>query len=176
MNIWHDFEEKRINENDFIAVIEIPKGAKKKYELDKKTGLIILDRVLYTSTSYPANYGFIPKTLSEDGDALDVLVLSQEVFDPMVLVRSKPIGMIEMIDCDSVDEKIIAVPFGDPNYSLYNDIHELPAHLFDEIKHFFSVYKQLEGKETDVRAILGHEAAEESVRKCKKLYHEKFDK
>src|SRR5574344_1017612 len=110
MNIWHDIDEKRITPDEFIAVIEIAKGFKKKYELDKETGLILLDRILHTSTHYPANYGFIPKTLSDDGDPLDVLVLCNEPINPMVLVQCYPIGVISMTDNGKNDEKIIAIP------------------------------------------------------------------
>ena len=158
-NIWHDIDNDRIKANDFIACIEIPKGSKKKYELDKETGLIILDRILYTSTHYPANYGFIPRTYAGDRDPIDVLVLCQETLDPLVLVRCKPIGVIKMIDNDDVDEKVIAVPMNDPSYNGYNNISELPQHIFDEISHFFTVYKQLEGKPTSVLEILGPEQA-----------------
>lgn len=172
--IWHKISSDRIKKDDFYACIEIPKGSKNKYELDKQTGFIVLDRVLYASMAYPANYGFIPKTHSEDGDPLDVLVLCQEVLHPLVLVRAKPIGIIEMIDENKKDEKIIAVPFGDPSYSCYNDIKDLPYHIFEEIKHFFSVYKQLEHKQTEVDEILGHEAAIKAIEKCIGLYNEKY--
>ena len=120
-NIWHDIDPKRITPEDFVAVVEIPKGSKKKYELDKETGLIMLDRVLYTSTHYPANYGFIPRTFADDGDPLDVLVLCNEPIYPSTLVRCYPIGVITMIDGGMMDEKIIAIPFGDPNYNHYYD-------------------------------------------------------
>lgn len=124
-------------------MIEITKGSKKKYELDKETGYLILDRILYTSTHYPANYGFIPRTLGDDGDPLDVLVLCSEAIEPMTLVRVYPIGMISMIDSGRNDEKIIAIPYKDPNYNLYTDIDQLPVHIFEEMKHFFTVYKSL---------------------------------
>lgn len=159
MNIWHDIDDDRINKEDFIVCVEIPKGSKKKYELDKETGLILLDRVLYTSTHYPANYGFIPRTYSQDHDPLDVLVLCSEILDPLVLVRCYPIGVVKMIDNDEVDEKIIAIPFGDPSYNSYTDITELPNHQFEEIRHFFTVYKQLEDKETSVLEVLGRKDA-----------------
>src|SRR5690554_3283382 len=113
MNIWHDVDEKRISTEDFIAVIEISKGSKKKYELDKETGLIILDRILYTSTHYPANYGFIPRTYAEDNDPLDVLVLCSEDLEPMSMVRCYPIGVVRMYDGEEVDDKIVAIPFKD---------------------------------------------------------------
>jgi len=154
-NIWHDIDNDRIKADDFVACIEIPKGSKKKYELDKETGLIKLDRILYTSTHYPANYGFIPRTLAEDNDPMDVLVLCQEIIDPLVLVRCKPIGVVKMVDGEDTDEKIIAVPVNDPSYSCYDSISELPQHVFDEISHFFTVYKQLEGKATIVKETMG---------------------
>ena len=147
-NIWHDMDPKRISPEDFIAVIEIPQGSKKKYELDKATGMIILDRILHTSTHYPANYGFIPRTYGDDGDPLDVLVLCSEDLDPLTLVRCYPIGYISMLDGGKRDEKIVAIPFSDPTYNTTKDLCDLPAHKFDEMSHFFSVYKALEGKET----------------------------
>ena len=173
-NIWHDIDNDRIKANDFIACIEIPKGSKKKYELDKETGLIILDRILYTSTHYPANYGFIPRTYAGDRDPIDVLVLCQETLDPLVLVRCKPIGVIKMIDNDDVDEKVIAVPMNDPSYNGYNNISELPQHIFDEISHFFTVYKQLEGKPTSVLEILGPEQAIQIIQESIDCYDDIF--
>ena len=154
-NIWHDVDPKRISSDDFLAVIEIPKGSKKKYELDKPTGMIILDRILYTSTRYPANDGFIPRTYGDDGDPLDVLVLCSETLDPLTLVRCFPIGYIDMLDGGKCDEKIIAIPFADPSYNGYQDISDLPDHLFEEMSHFFSVYKALEGKEGDYAVWFG---------------------
>ncbi|MEG1706536.1 MAG: inorganic diphosphatase [Clostridia bacterium] len=153
MNIWHDLESKRIKSEDFIAVIEIPKGSKQKYELDKSSGLLILDRILYTSTHYPANYGFIPRTLAQDGDPMDVLVLCSESLVPLSLVRCYPIGVIIMTDGGECDEKVVAIPFSDPNYNCYKSINDLPMHVFDEMQHFFSVYKQLENKETAVSEV-----------------------
>ena len=147
-NIWHDISPKRISAEDFVAVIEIPKGGKNKYEMDKETGLLRLDRVLYTSTHYPANYGFIPRTYAQDNDPLDVLVLCQESIVPMTLVRCYPIGVVKMIDDEETDEKIIAIPFNDPSKNQYTDISQLPEHTFEEIRHFFKVYKSLESKET----------------------------
>ena len=122
MNIWHDLDKKRVTPEKFTAVIEISKGGKNKYELDKETGMLRLDRVLYTSTHYPANYGFIPKTYAEDNDPLDVLVLCQEQILPLTLVECYPIGILEMLDNDESDEKIIAVPVKDPSYCGYKDV------------------------------------------------------
>lgn len=174
-NIWHDISPKRINTTDFCAVIEITKGGKTKYELDKETGILQLDRVLYTSTHYPANYGFIPRTYANDGDPLDVLVLCSENILPMSLVRCYPIGVIIMDDSGKDDEKIIAIPFGDPTYNSYRDISELPKHIFDEMQHFFHVYKQLEStKHTEVTNVLGHEDAERIIESCIERYVNDF--
>ena len=165
MNIWHDFPEKDITPNDFSAVIEISKGSSCKYELDKVTGMLRLDRVLYTATHYPANYGFIPRTYADDGDPLDVLVLCSEPIVPMTLVQVYPIGAIRMIDGGKQDDKIIALPFSDPTHKGVQSIQELPPHIFDEIRHFFTVYKQLENKQTAVRELFDRAEAEEIVRR-----------
>ena len=169
-NIWHDINPSRISPSDFIAVIEIEKGSKNKYELDKETGSIILDRILHTSTHYPANYGLIPRTLADDGDPLDVLVLCSEVIHPLSLVRCYPIGVIKMLDSGKLDEKIIAIPFNDPTYSSYKHIDELPGHIFSEMRHFFSVYKSLEGKET----VVDEEEARRIITTCLDNYIEHF--
>ncbi len=153
MNIWHDISRTRINADDFYAVVEITKGSKMKYELDKETGLLVLDRILYTSTHYPANYGFIPRTLADDGDPMDVLILCSEPLLPITLVRCYPIGVITMNDNGAMDEKIIAIPFTDPTYNGYKSISELPKHIFDEMEHFFRVYKELENKPTSVSEV-----------------------
>lgn len=165
-NIWHDISPKRINEDRFAAVIEIPKNSKIKYELDKETGLIMMDRILYTSTHYPANYGFIPRTYADDGDPLDVLVLCSETLVPMSLVECYPIGVIKMLDNGSADEKIIAIPYNDPTYNCYTDLSQLPSHIFDEMSHFFSVYKNLEHKETVIDEINDAKKAKEVISYC----------
>lgn len=175
-NIWHDINPKRITPNDFVSVIEITKGSKKKYELDKETGLIMLDRILYTSTHYPANYGFIPRTLGDDGDPLDVLLLCSEPLEPLTLVRSYPIGMMRMVDSGRNDEKIIAIPFSDPTYNVYTDINQLPKHVFDEMKHFFTVYKALECKETAVDEVQGPEDATAVIGEAIENYVQNFCK
>lgn len=174
MNIWHDVNSDRIKPEDFLAVIEIEKGSKKKYELDKETGFLILDRILYTSTHYPANYGFIPRTYADDGDPLDVLVLCSEPIEPLVLVRVYPIGVITMIDNGRYDEKIIAIPFEDPTYNCYRGIDALPSHIFSEMQHFFSVYKELENKETAVNEVKGQKEAVEVVAKAIEIYERSF--
>jgi inorganic pyrophosphatase len=175
MNIWHDISPKRINRDDFCAVIEITKGGKAKYELDKDTGLLQLDRVLYTSTHYPANYGFIPRTYANDGDPLDVLVLCSENILPLSLVRCYPIGVIIMDDGGKADEKIIAIPFDDPTYNSYKDITELPSHIFEEMSHFFKVYKALENKEDpDISMVKNAEEAKLIIDDCLERYLNDF--
>jgi len=173
-NIWHDISPARITPTDFIAVIEIEKGSKKKYELDKETGHLILDRILYTSTHYPSNYGLIPRTYADDLDPLDVLVLSSEVIQPMSLIRCYPIGVLTMLDQGKLDEKIIAIPFQDPTYNSYNDISELPSHIFSEMIHFFTVYKNLEGKETVVDELRDASEARKVIQKCLDAYVDQF--
>ncbi|MEG1751712.1 MAG: inorganic diphosphatase [Clostridia bacterium] len=173
-NLWHNVAKKRIEPDDFLVVIEISKGAKKKYELDKETGAIILDRVLYTSMQYPSNYGFIPRTLSEDGDALDVLVLCSESIDPLCLVRCYPIGVITMIDSGVRDEKIVAIPYNDPLYNTYKNISKLPKHVSEELIHFLSVYKQLEDKITKIEGLQNVVIAKKVIKLAKKRYDKKF--
>ena len=174
MNIWHDIDGSRVTKDDFICVIEIPKGGKMKYELDKETGLMRLDRVLYTSTVYPTSYGFIPHTYAEDGDPLDVLVLCSEPVAPMTLVRSYPVGVIKMVDDEQQDEKIIAIPFGDPMYNVYRDVSALPAHISEEMAHFFEVYKTLEHKKTTVHKVDGRAEASSIISRCIEEYGRRF--
>ncbi len=176
MNPWHDIDSKRIAAENFIAVIEISKGSKKKYELDKSTGLIKLDRILFTATHYPSNYGFIPKTYAEDGDPLDVLVLCSEVLDPLTIVECYPIGVVRMIDNEEVDEKIVAIPFKDPVFSGYRDVSTLPQHILQEISHFFEVYKALEHSETSVKMIMDRDKAVDIINRTKETYTKRFGK
>ena len=174
MNIWHDIARDRIKEDDFYAVVEITKGSKMKYELDKETGLLVLDRILYTSTHYPANYGLIPRTLAGDGDPMDVLILSSEPLLPLSLVRCYPIGVIVMNDNGSTDEKIITIPFSDPTYNDYKSIRDLPSHIFEEMQHFFRVYKELENKLTSVSETFDVDVAVKIVQKSIDEYIEKI--
>lgn len=175
MNIWHDISEERIRQDKFVAAIEIPKGCSNKYELDKETGMLKLDRVLYTATHYPANYGFIPRTYADDNDPLDVLVICQESVYPLTLVECYPIGVIKMIDGLESDEKIIAIAQNDPYYNGYRDITALPNHISNEIMHFFAVYKQLEGKTTTVDKVYGREEAERIISQSIQKYKNKFE-
>ncbi|MFU0799741.1 MAG: inorganic diphosphatase [Xylanivirga thermophila] len=174
MSIWHDISPDRVTPEKFIAVVEIAAGSKKKYELDKDTGYIILDRVLYTSTHYPANYGFIPRTYSDDGDPLDVLILCQEKLDPLVLVECYPIGAIVMMDGNDEDQKIVAVPVSDPAFNDYTDIKQLPPHIMEEFSHFFERYKELELKYTSVQKVLGRKESMEIIKDSIKLYEDTF--
>lgn len=174
MNIWHDIDPSLISPEKFVSVIEIPKGNKTKYELDKGTGMLKLDRILHTSMHYPASYGFIPRTYADDLDPLDALVLCSQQIYPLTLVECRPIGVITMVDGGEDDEKIICVPTGDPDYDDYTDVSELPKHVLAEVKHFFSVYKDLENKKTDVKDILGRNHAVEIISKAIGSYNEKF--
>ncbi len=175
MNIWHDIDPSVIAPEEFTAVIEIPKGSSCKYEMDKHTGMLRLDRFLYTSTHYPANYGFIPRTYADDGDPLDVLVLCDQPIYPMTLVQVFPIGVMRMIDGGALDDKIIAVVCSDPTYNHFRTIDELPSHVFDEIMHFFSVYKQLENKQTAVKELFGPDEAKKIIADCIELYQKSFE-
>ena len=172
MHVWHDVKPGRITPEKFLALIEISKGSKNKYELDKETGRLILDRVLFTSTHYPQNYGFIPRTYAKDFDPLDVLVLCSEDILPMSFVECSPIGVMVMTDNGLDDEKIIAVPNNDPFFNQYKDISEIPNHVMDEIKHFFSVYKTLEGKRTAIDDFKGREEAMKIIASCMNAYEE----
>ena len=174
MNIWHDISVERIRPERFTAVIEIPKGSKVKYEMDKETGLLRMDRILYTSTHYPANYGFIPRTYAADHDPLDVLVLCSEQVVPMTLVTCYPIGVIIMEDEGYKDEKIIAIPFDDPTYNGYRDIGALPEHVSTEMTHFFSVNKTLEGKATALESVKGAQTAQQIISDCLCRYEKEF--
>ena len=176
MNIWHDIDQSKIREDDFYAVIEISKGSKNKYELDKDTGLIMLDRILYTSTHYPANYGFIPLTYANDLDPLDVLVLCSEALVPVSLVRCYPIGVIRMIDGKYDDDKIIAIPYNDPNMNHYKTLDDVPKHMISEIEHFFMVYKNLEHKSTTGFKLEGKKQAMDIIHQALQDYQKSKDK
>lgn len=170
---WHDLEPGPNVEKFFFTVIEIPKGSKNKYELDKKSGLLKADRVLYSSVVYPANYGLIPRTYCGDNDPLDVLVLGQEPIQPLCIVRCKAIGMITMTDEQGQDDKIIAVHADDPAYADYNDISALPPHVIKELQRFFEDYKILEDKEVQVGDLVGRIDAINAIKTAIKLYADK---
>jgi inorganic pyrophosphatase len=147
---WHDVTPGEGLPAEFTAVIEIPMGSSVKYELDKETGLLRLDRILYSAVYYPANYGFIPQTLAEDDDPLDVLVLCQEVVAPLTLVHARAIGLMTMIDAGKKDHKILAVATDDPEYNGFREAAELPPHRLNMLRRFFQDYKTLEGKAVEV--------------------------
>jgi len=159
MHAWHDVPPGNSPADQFTAVIEIPSGSNVKYELDKRTGLLRLDRVLYSAVFYPANYGFIPQTLAEDDDPLDVLVLCQEAVSPLTLVDARPIGLMTMVDGGRMDHKILAVAVDDPAYSGFRDADELPLHQLTMLRRFFLDYKLLEHKDVAVDHMRPSEAA-----------------
>lgn len=176
MNPWHDVPLGNNIPNEFPAIVEIPKGSKVKYELDKDTGLIKVDRILFSSVHYPANYGFIPKTFCEDNDPLDVLVLGQESIYPLSIMIAKPIGLLKMLDQGEMDDKIIAVHANDPEFNHYESISELPPHRLSELKRFFEDYKNLEQKEVIVEDFLDFTEAKKCLGDAIRLYNEKIKK
>ena len=171
MHPWHDsYVDDAIVASAFPVVIEIPKGSKNKYELDKETGLLKLDRVLYSAVHYPADYGFIPRTYCDDGDPLDALVLSQEPVYPLTLVEARAIGVMRMRDEKGIDDKIVAVSVNDPAFAHFVDKKELPAHVLLELTRFFQDYKSLEHKQVVVEDLLGPDQAVEIIRDALELY------
>ena len=167
---WHDVDIGADAPRELRALIEIPKGSKVKYELDKPTGLLKVDRILYSSVVYPANYGFIPQTLGEDDDPLDILVWMQEPVVPMSILRARPIGILHMLDEGQGDEKIIAVHIDDPEYAAYTHIDQLPGHRQRELQRFFEDYKHLEGKTVEVDVIAGPDRARQVVQAARDRY------
>ena len=174
MHPWHDVELGDAIESGFRAIIEIPKGSKVKYELDKRTGLLWLDRVLYSAVHYPANYGFLPQTYCLDNDPLDVLVLGQEPVVPLCILRAKAIGVMTMVDDKGPDDKIIAIHADDPEYAHYRDISELPPHRLVEVERFFLDYKVLEHKAVSFGDMRGPADAERTIREAADLYRQKI--
>lgn len=174
MHPWHDVQIGNDQPRTVQSVIEIPKGTRAKYELDKVTGLLRLDRVLFASVYYPANYGFIPQTLGEDHDPLDILVLSQINIQPLCIVKAKVLGVMRMIDNNEADDKIIAVAADDISVSHINNIMELPTHLMAELKHFFEDYKKLENKIVSVEDFQNEIVAMEIITKAIDDYRRKF--
>lgn len=174
MNPWHDVSIGENSPKAVNGIIEIPRGSRAKYELDKDTGLLKLDRVLFTSVYYPANYGFIPQTYGEDHDPLDILVLSQTEIQPLCLLEAKVIGVMSMLDSGEADDKIIAVAQHDMSVNHTNDISELPPHFILELKSFFEDYKKLENKTVVVEDFQGREVAWEIIERCIQNYKDKF--
>lgn len=174
MNLWHDIPSK--NDNGLNVIIEIPKLSRVKYELDKDTGLIKVDRVLYSPMHYPTDYGFVPRTLWDDNDPLDVLVMNMEGYVPGCLVEARPIGALEMNDGGEDDLKVLAVPVADPRFKNTNDLEDIESHHLLEIKHFFQVYKDLQNKKVKIGEWIGSAKANEAVVRAMKMYQEKYEK
>src|SRR5919109_3163014 len=174
MHAWHDIALGERIEEHFRVIIEIPKGSKVKYEVDKQTGMLAVDRVLASAVRYPENYGFLPQTYCADGDPLDALVLGQEPVVPLSILRARAIGVITMRDEAREDDKVIAIHVDDPEYAEYRDLGELPSHLVRELEHFFLDYKELEGKTVAVEGLRGRADAEQVIQKAARAYSEMF--
>ncbi|MGK0209560.1 MAG: inorganic pyrophosphatase [Patescibacteria group bacterium] len=175
-NIWHTVSAGESTPEFANCIIECPKDSKIKYELDKETGLLLMDRFLYSAVHYPGDYGMIPQTLWDDGDPLDVIVVTNRPLVPMCLAEIKVIGVLRMIDAGEKDDKIVAVYKNDPRSNKFNDISELPDHIIEELKHFFETYKNLEKKKVEVPEVLGREAALKDVERGMKMYQDKYGK
>lgn len=171
---WHDLNPGEDVPKEFYAVIEIPLGSNVKYELDKPSGLIKVDRVLYSAVYYPTNYGFIPQTLAEDGDPLDVLVLCQEAVVPLALIHARAIGLMTMVDYGTLDHKVIAVATEDPEFNGYTEANEIPSHYLLMLRRFFQDYKQLEQKAVEVEEIGPSNTAYPVIRSALERYAEKY--
>lgn len=171
MNLLHDINPG--TKEEMNVIIENPRGSKNKYEIDKTTGVIALDRVLHTAQDYPVDYGFVPQTHWDDGDALDVILLSTYPFNPGILVATRPIGLLKMVDSGENDDKVLGVPVGDPRFAHIKDIADVNAHTLKEIEHFFMTYKQIQKKEVTVSGFEGRASAEAAFEKGRKMYEEK---
>lgn len=174
MNYWHDIEPG--SKEEINVIIEIPKGSKNKYEIDKATGLIALDRAMHTSQDYPFDYGFVPQTYWEDEDALDAVVLTTYPLAPGILVRVRPVAVMSMVDSGEGDDKLIAVPTEDPRFDDIKDLADINKHTLKEIEHFFSTYKKLQKKEVTVNGFKGAKDAAAAFEKGVAMYKEKFAK
>jgi inorganic pyrophosphatase len=168
MNLLHDIDPG--TKDEMNVIVEIPKGSKNKYEIDKETGIIALDRVMHSAQDYPFDYGFVPQTLWDDGDALDVVLLTTHPLAPGILVRARPVGIMHMIDGGEADEKIIAVPKDDPRFADTKDLADVNPHTLKEIAHFFATYKQIQKKEVSVGEFEGRDAAEAAFLRSRELY------
>jgi inorganic pyrophosphatase len=174
MNLWHEISPGTAEEMNVI--VEINKGSKNKYEIDKETGLIALDRVMHTSQDYPFDYGFIPQSLWHDGDPLDVVLLTTYPLFPGILVKSRPVAIMHMTDGGDADEKVIAVPVEDPRFDDVKDLKDINKHTLKEIKHFFATYKKLQNKEVHVGDIEGKDVAMKAFDESLELYKAKYSK
>ena len=172
MNLWHDVDPGTSDEINVI--VEIPRGSKNKYEIDKKTGLIALDRVMHSAQDFPFDYGFVPKTLWHDGDALDVMILTTYPLPSGILVRVRPVGLMEMIDSGDNDNKILAVPADDVRWENVKDLGDVNPHTLKEIEHFYSTYKKLQNKEVEVKGFHGKKEALETFTEALELYGKEY--
>jgi inorganic pyrophosphatase len=171
MNLLHDVNPG--SRDEMNVIIEIPRGSHNKYEIDKETGIIKLDRVLHTAQTYPFDYGFVPRTLWDDGDALDVVLLTTNPLAPGILVEARPVAILPMVDGGDKDEKVIAVPAGDPRFADVRDLGDLNAHQLKEIKHFFETYKKIQNKEVSLGEYEGADAAKAAFDRARQMYAEK---
>lgn len=176
MNLWHEISAGNDVPNIINVIIEIPKGSKNKYEIDKETGLIKLDRAMKSAQDYPFDYGFVPQTFWEDNDALDVILLTTYPLYPGILVEARPVAVMRMIDGGEGDDKIIAVPKNDPRFEEILDLKDVNKHTIKEIQHFLETYKSIEGKSVEIRGIEDRVAALETIQKGIQLYKDKFAK
>ncbi|MGK2849085.1 MAG: inorganic diphosphatase [Minisyncoccota bacterium] len=176
MNLWHEISAGKDVPHSINVIIECPKGSKNKYEIDKETGLIKLDRAMKTSQDYPFDYGFVPQSYWDDGDALDVVLLTTYPLAPGILVEARPIGIMNMVDCGEGDDKIIAVPKSDPRFDDVLDLDDVNKHVLKEMKHFFETYKVIDNKVVIVKGFKKKAAALVAIKKGLKLYAEKFGK
>lgn len=174
MNLWHDLEPG--DKSKIVVVVEINKGSKNKYEIDKKTGLIKLDRAAHTAQDFPFDYGFVPRTLWHDNDPLDVIILTTYPLNPGILVEVRPVGIMNMIDGGEGDDKIIAVPIADPRWDEVKDLQDINKHTLKEMEHFYSTYKKLQNKEVEVTGFKGAREAEAAFEEGVKIYQEKYKK
>lgn len=174
MNLWHEISAGDDIPNTINVIVEIPKGSKNKYEIDKENGLIKLDRAMKSAQDYPFDYGFVPRTLWEDGDALDVVLLTTYPLHPGILVEARPVAVMRMIDGGEGDDKVIAVPKSDPRFEEVQDLGDVNKHTIKEIQHFFETYKTIDGKKVEITGVEDRAAAQEAVKKGLALYAEKF--
>lgn len=176
MNLWHDVSIGKKVPEELNVIVEIPKGSKNKYEIDKETGMIALDRVAHTTQDFPFDYGFAPQTLWDDGDALDVLLLTTHPIFSGVLVRVRPVAIMKMVDGGDSDDKIIAVPVDDPRFIHVQDLEDINPHILKEMEHFYSTYKKIQKKEVKVNGFEGKDAAQKAIKRSQELYNKKFNK
>lgn len=176
VNVWHDVPVGKKAPEIVNAIIEIPKDSQIKYEIDKDTGLLMLDRYLYSAMHYPGDYGLVPQTLWDDGDPLDILVFTGRPTYPMTLCECRVIGVLRMVDGEEKDDKILAIHHGDPRFAEWKDVKDIPQHLIKELHNFMERYKELEGKTVKVFEVLGRDAAFKDIEKAQKLYQDKFGK